>query len=134
MSDRPNIDEIRARLSAATPGPWVRRKYAGDIDTVRQAQWVGCPEADHDDCAIAQTVHNIALVRLGHSPDRAIPDAEFIAHAPEDIAALLAYIEALEAQVEAHEDTRAGAERRANDSAAKQGFSTHIGGRDYVTT
>lgn len=75
MPDR--LTEIRARLDAATPGPW-KRSLSGS----RYNPW---------------KVHRGAiLVALsGESPE----DADLIAHAPADIAWLLAEVEELRAVV-----------------------------------
>lgn len=90
-----DLDPIKARLQAATPGPWMRDKWKADIDIVRQVDWTPCGAEGHNDCAVAQTIHpaDVAAVGLGH--DRAITDAEFIAHTPTDIAALVSEVERL---------------------------------------
>lgn len=72
------LDAIRERLAAATPGPWTADTYAEAIyaldgaAVVSGSRWGG--EASVFDHA---------------------PDADFIAHAPTDIAALLAEVERL---------------------------------------
>lgn len=70
----PNLADIEARLNAATPGPWVTGQHASN-DTVIEAVNGGMTIYDEG----------------GHGP----ADAQFIAHAPEDIAALLREVEAL---------------------------------------
>jgi hypothetical protein len=95
MSER--IEEIKGRLENIRPGPWVRNKHRGDLDMVRQANWTGCEDPRHDDCAIAQfTSPEVAIVRPGHPEYDAAPNAEFIAHAREDIPYLLQKVEKLE--------------------------------------
>lgn len=86
------ISAIRARLADITPPPWIRGKWPSDFDIVRQAEWTPCGAEGHDDCMVAQMIHDVALVGLGH--DRAKGDAEFIAHAPTDVAALLKMVDA----------------------------------------
>ena len=70
------IEEIRARLDAATPGPW---RVAED---------------DAEVMCIDQPNGNGRNFFHGESPQEA-DDAEFIAHAPADIAFLLGRVEAL---------------------------------------
>ena len=83
MTDRltdARLAAIRERLAAATPGPWEARVE----------------------------VHGVSLVPLltnkGHLAfaygDGWGDDAEFIAHAPTDVAALLAEVERLRAELE----------------------------------
>ena len=64
MNDR--LQEIRARLDAATPGPWYVR-----------SGWVALNNLNYD------------VIPVGHND----ADADLIAHAPADIAWLLAEIE-----------------------------------------
>lgn len=73
MPDR--LQEIRARLDAATPGPW-HVHPVGSIE-VRRLDYSGfvVARANHDD------------------------DADLIAHAPADLAWLLAEIDALRERV-----------------------------------
>lgn len=76
------LEEIRARLNAATPGPW-RTSWRGiDPDVVSIEG--GICHAEDCDC---------------DGPDLVLAeaDAAFIAHAPEDIAFLLARVAALKA-------------------------------------
>ena len=74
MSDR--LQEIRARLDAATPGPWRDDHQSWCI-------WAPDHEADEPDarCLVAE-------VGCG-------PDTDLIAHAPADIAWLLDEVERL---------------------------------------
>lgn len=85
MSDRPQ--EIRARLDAATPWPWVRQDWAcGDIAVVPARQ-----SKDPDRNFICD---------CGGSWD---DDIAFIAHAPADIAWLLEQVEDLTKRVRMYE-------------------------------
>lgn len=82
-----DLDPIRARLAAATPGPWYSEWVPDDDWIVVYGQPHGayvCPEV----CTLTDDA-----------------DAEFIAHAPADIAALLAEVERLREQL-AEEDER----------------------------
>jgi hypothetical protein len=94
MTDR--LDEIRARAEAATPGPWRWRglltaegseqTYAGYSQRVFRFT---TDSLDTSPTLVAETFD-------GHS-DTAPPNAEFIAHARDDIPYLLAEVERLRA-------------------------------------
>lgn len=79
----PALSAIKARLSAATPGPWVNRP-GGVVQS--------------------QTVSRIIFwddePNQGDTHERIKPDYDFIAHAPTD---LLRLISALELAIERHE-------------------------------
>ena len=77
----PDLDAIRARADAATPGPW-RTWNDGHV---------GSP-----------TVHigGGVMPTPGSDPAQRMPDAEFIAHARTDIPALLAALAAAHAETE----------------------------------
>ena len=83
---KPDLDAIRQRCEAATPGPWgfssFERRYILDDTT----DVVG--EVAPTDTGAAITVFSVAT--------GALEDAEFIALARTDIPALLAYIDDLE--------------------------------------
>ena len=97
MTDR--LEEIRARAEAATPGPW---RWRGLLAAKGSEQtYAGYPQrvfgrntdpVDTSPALIAETFD-------GHS-DTAPPNADFIAHAREDIPYLLAEIERLRAALE----------------------------------
>jgi hypothetical protein len=75
------ISEIRARMEAATPGPW---KWEGPVDLVDGSQ-ARCLAGD------GLVLRHEALTWKMHEPDAAL-----IANAPADIAYLLDRVEALE--------------------------------------
>jgi FtsZ-binding cell division protein ZapB len=75
-----DIDAIRRREQAATPGPWKAVDFGDDTDP-RTAY--GVWGKDDDDLCIFEDV------------DTLLADAEFIAHARQDIPALLAEIDRL---------------------------------------
>lgn len=83
---RPDIDAIKARESAATKGPWTSFvvEDGAMLDQAQRGQvaFGSCPDG---------------------SPDLA--DASFCAHARQDIPDLIAYIEHLEARLEAKAQT-----------------------------
>lgn len=94
MSDR--LDEIRARLQAATPGPWCAENcgeksneyvvgvaFAADDENCERPL-SGWPKFyDGDGNEIAARTDMVAAEMATRA------DADFIAHAPEDIAYLL---------------------------------------------
>ncbi len=83
---RPDIDEIKARCEAATPGPWeaIVGWATGGINRISS------PDNDMV----------VSASRFGHnSLDISDYDRDFISNAREDIPALLAYIEELEAKI-----------------------------------
>ena len=74
---RPNIPAIRARLAAATPGPWRWNNEAGWLEGGGDFAW--------------------CLLDCSHPDDRPSPgDALLIAHAPADLEALCGEVERLE--------------------------------------
>lgn len=73
MSDR--IAEIRARLDAATPGPWCLLPSSSTIYVREREEYPHAQAVDND-------------------------DAEFIANAPADIAWLLAHAGVIQEQIE----------------------------------
>jgi ElaB/YqjD/DUF883 family membrane-anchored ribosome-binding protein len=88
-----NTDEIKARLAAATPGPWVHEitQYMDDYGAA-------------DGPPVARVVVPVDTAYDGPSclvPLASVANAVLIAHAPADIAALLAEVERLGA---AHAD------------------------------
>ena len=82
---RPDLDAIRARCDAATPGPWTYDE-TGYVD-------IGLPRSR----SIAIGIENDATAKS---------DGDFIAHARTDIPALLAYVADLEERCRAHEAMR----------------------------
>lgn len=81
MTDRPDLDAIRQRADAATPGPWGVEQY-------------GTTLAVH----AYQVSDAVAMIGDEDHPP-AGSDAEFIAHAREDVPALLAEVDRLTARV-----------------------------------
>lgn len=89
-----DLDEIRARAAAATPGPWYADKeidgmYAGHKTVVRAGDpppWSG----------VGLRVVSVGQTRTHLGP--AEPNVEFIAHARTDVPALLAHVAELEAE------------------------------------
>ncbi len=83
---RPDLDAIRARCDAATPGPWKPESEQGHGRGVRAIASVAwCPVA----CVVGTESQSIGQRDASRN-------ARFIAHARADIPALLAYIDMLE--------------------------------------
>lgn len=93
MNDE-RLDQIRRRLEAATPGPWYVRDRAqvSDVPDARIVEVFTLREADARICEVGSYSR-----RDGRANRACLADADFIAHAPGDIAFLLERIERLEA-------------------------------------
>lgn len=87
--ERPDIDAIRARLDAATAGPW------------RTLESTLGRHAQHDvyDCAGDFNYYKRGIARMNHGRTADEANARFIAAAPTDQRALLAYIEWVEREI-----------------------------------
>lgn len=79
MPDPLNLEEIEARLKAATPGPW-------KADTSNDGSSVTAATACYTVCDCADWVH---------PTEGEVSDARLIAHAPTDLAALVAEVRRL---------------------------------------
>jgi hypothetical protein len=77
---RPDVDEIQARVEAATSGPWYQGQNSRTYETSKEV-WT----RTHMDDPVSVDVFPVAT--------RA-EDAEFVAHAREDVPALLAALAA----------------------------------------
>ena len=87
--DDAQVQEIRARLEAATPGPWLTLKRAPDLGATEIGAQLDTPDAR----VIADTE------LWGRKPtEQNVQDAAFIAHAREDVPYLLARLDALTAE------------------------------------
>ncbi|MBE4796163.1 hypothetical protein [Streptomyces caniscabiei] len=94
------LDEIETRHKAATPGPWTAVELPPNEHHPRPAYWVNADYTDTDDCRTHETVADC--------PWR-MTDAAFIAHAREDVPALLAEVRRLKdelAETKAANDPR----------------------------
>jgi len=81
------LTEIRARLAAATPGPWHVFR-----DSIVASAWVN--RGDDPICEVVTDAND-------RSPDQGDTDARLIANAPTDLADLLAEVQRLRAVDEA---------------------------------
>lgn len=98
------LDEIAARHNAATPGPWGVYESDSMIDIAADLQETGCGyRARREICRLEdEPLDNDPTHREWTAEEdwaQVQADAEFIAHAPEDVAALLAEIRRLRARV-----------------------------------
>lgn len=85
-----DVDDIRARLTAATSGPWVR---GHDELTVTAGTWpIAIVGISHDDITVDYEEDAVFFDHVSSSADA---DLDLIAHAPEDIKALLNEVDRL---------------------------------------
>lgn len=100
------LNTIRERCEKATPGPWTTDRPTKPSDPDEFSKWVAI-------CGLGGRTGVFADPPGGQSPWN---DAQFIAHAREDIPALLDYIKELEARIskkeEVHDDVWLGWENR----------------------
>ena len=89
----PDLDAIRARCEAATPGPWTA--YNANEGTEYQPAWEVANDAFHNPPADEDAPWIAVHLETGIKDD-----AEFIAHAREDVPALLAALASSRAEVE----------------------------------
>lgn len=106
MSAPLDLDAIAERVAAATPGPWVREPVGGGEEMCSRC----APYAHYysiDAPSDPGWLSRVVTVR-GYGDDHVlairIADAAFIAHARQDIPALIAEVRRLQAVVEAYED------------------------------
>ncbi len=104
------IEAIRARLAAATPGPWVVEHDRNDQPNIY-------PADDHDRW-IALLPHQCvtAIERMANA------DAAFIANSPTDIADLLAEVERLRSALSDREERLRSALSDREERLAALGF------------
>lgn len=96
---RPDIEAIRERTEKATPGPWTRSIHVIHEDTAEERVTGIGQTTEYDPDASAPQNSIIHLYSWGRKePGQAHRNAEFIAHAREDVPDLLAYIAELEAR------------------------------------
>lgn len=107
---RPDVDAIRARADAATAGAWrwMHTPSAHSLDYPRgtpDEEWDGQPDESLNFDELRASSDLILYGVWGNDSTAAVgvwraEDAAFIAHARDDIPALLAYIERLEVAVQ----------------------------------
>ena len=93
------IDEqaIKARCDAATPGPWISETY-GFTGKNWLVGSVFTGSTHETSCLVHITTDHLHASEYTHG--EAISDVDFIAHAREDVPALLAEVERLRGEVE----------------------------------
>lgn len=95
-----DLEPIKERLAEATPGPWESQgfdNYPGDEGT----PIIGTSGIGLVAYALRHNVHSSNNRVDWYDEEQCDKDAEFIAHAPEDIRALLAEVKRLQAQIDA---------------------------------
>lgn len=111
--DNTKLAEIKSRAEAATPGPWRHWPEAGDIEITTDG--------------FKEPIVSKVRPRLGWGEniyvDNQEPDAEFIAHAREDIPALVAALEAAEAELTRQDTIIANVKPREIATDALTGFA-----------
>ncbi len=105
------------RLRAATPGPWARAKDVVDFPKDKPEEWGHCFAADivafnrNPASDNPYDRHPAVISSWGHDADGVSiedADAEFIAHAPEDLRRALDALERVEALAGRLEEAAAG--------------------------
>lgn len=99
MTDTEQLAQIRARADAATKGPWYLR-LTDETYRDRPAHYYIASEVRGIVDVRPDDAFYVATTQRGNAQARA--DAEFIAHAREDVATLLAEIERLRAALAAN--------------------------------
>jgi hypothetical protein len=94
--NRPDIESLEKRLEAATPGPWESVPPISEGSSADGSQSWSASEGRLIN-GPPQTVEDIALSKRWF---RRKEDGDFIAHAREDIPALIAYVKELAAEIE----------------------------------
>ena len=85
-----NLTDIRARLNAATSGPWAR---GHDELTVTAGNWpIAIIGVSHDDITVDYENDEVFFAHVSSSADA---DLDLVAHAPEDIKNLLNEVDRL---------------------------------------
>jgi hypothetical protein len=97
------LDEIQARLDAATPGPWGHWPEAGTIEIIGTDE-PGSSEPRSPFVLIASEVRPAKGwgEEIYAGPE---PDADLIAHAPTDLATLIEFARRVEAVLDDHDST-----------------------------
>lgn len=96
-----NLQPIKDRLAAATPGPWTVDPNAPGMATV--AVESSKPSLLASLAGVAQ-VNTVLILSSGPVCGSPAQDAELIANAPADLAALVAEVERLRTLIIAHRD------------------------------
>jgi len=95
---RPDLDAIRKRAEAASPGPW-KNLFVKGLG-ISSGRWeIGHPARDSNYPDFKESICDDVLhwfTRLERCPNNHV----FIAHSRQDIPALLAYIDELEKKLE----------------------------------
>lgn len=114
---RPDIEAIRKRANAATPGPWyvetIKRGVGCRVKSRGTVSHVGNPNCRAP--ALICALHfGLPIRKTTPAMDRAVTNFGFIAHARADIHALLAYIAELEGRLGIAPPLDGGEDNRGN--------------------
>ena len=91
-----DLQAIEARLEAASPGPWKAQPFEDEGSPI-----VG---SGHEVGLVAYALRSGAVCDKWYDKPQCEADSEFIAHAPEDIRALLDAVKAVREVVARHPD------------------------------
>ena len=101
-----NLEPIKARLAAATPGPWAWASAPAEGSSETPAEYVANALTGDGPLFVVWVPSTegaaggyVLTAVTGDGPHASF-DAEFIGHAPEDIRALLAEVKRLQAQID----------------------------------
>ncbi|WP_333743559.1 hypothetical protein [Streptomyces ardesiacus] len=95
--------EIAARAEAAAPGPWAAVELPPNAEFKHPAHWVTAEYTDDQGCSTSEVVADCPWRQS---------DAEFVAHAREDVPALLAELAAVRAERDRYRERALNAENR----------------------
>jgi hypothetical protein len=98
MTDDERLAEIAARAAAATPGPWARHDVVGWVHLKDVGEW-GVESIPRRSSGHGGDVWPDFLAVMPHGR-RAVPDADFIAAARDDIPYLLEQLRQALAEIE----------------------------------
>src|SRR5690606_12364587 len=87
------LQEIKTRAEAATPGPW-EWDFALPTDEIKKV---------YGECSVWMTLAHSGIGQWVDGQPGALDDADFIAHARTDVPALIAEVERLKAQIATNE-------------------------------
>jgi len=93
MTNPSTLDEIEARASAATEGPWEVGGMDSGHSAFEMSIWVTTGNGD----SICDMDGQVRALNVAPPNDDGLADAEFIAHAREDVPTLVAALRAVEA-------------------------------------
>ncbi len=92
-----HLAAIEAREQKATPGPWLHDRYNEEYaEGCTETHWVSGPDGADGAPTVAHVYTDSCTACWPNIPN---DDAEFIAHAREDIPALVAEVRAMKSEI-----------------------------------